>query len=215
MQTATIKEIKPVTPQGKAPFYEVHLEDNSMVTTFDKKINQASPGDTLEFEVKLNKGFINLEEGWKVTKKGNQSSDSPVMKTLFQQPDSQEDRVSRERLKCLECACLIRKSEDTVDDILTNAGKMHQWVRTGANNTAQPVSPANDIAWIIKKVEEHGVDKQEFLDYLNHTLHLPVEVTLEATLAQYKPKDIGHVVKVIQAVIKKKESPATPAPASE
>lgn len=82
-QKGIIKEVKEVAQEGKRTFFAVKLEDGAEMSTFDAKIKEAQTGDTIEFDAVIKGRYVNLKDGFIITKKtssvavlGSQASDT-------------------------------------------------------------------------------------------------------------------------------------------
>lgn len=68
MQKGIINQVEEIAKEGKKTFYRVKLQDGAEMSTFDSKIKQAESGDGLEFDVTISGKYINLKDGFIITK---------------------------------------------------------------------------------------------------------------------------------------------------
>jgi len=99
MQKGIIKEVNEIAKEGKKTFYEVILQDDAKMSTFDAKIKQGESGDALEFDVIISGKYINLKDGWKLTKQTSSSGpgEKPQHSNSYQM--SKEEWVEKQRIE--------------------------------------------------------------------------------------------------------------------
>ena len=97
MQKGIIKEVREIAKEGKKTFCEVILQDGAKMSTFDTKIKQAESGDELEFDVALSGTYVNLKDGWKLTKKTSSAGESHTGGNGYQM--SKEEWAAKQRIE--------------------------------------------------------------------------------------------------------------------
>jgi len=75
MQKGTIGTVEEITKEGKKTFYRVKLQDGADMSTFDPRIKLAESGDGLEFDVIVSGKYINLKDGFTITKNASSVSE--------------------------------------------------------------------------------------------------------------------------------------------
>ena len=75
MQEGIIGTVEEITKEGKKTFYRVKLQDGADMSTFDPRIKLAESGDGLEFDVIVNGKYINLKDGFTITKNASPVSE--------------------------------------------------------------------------------------------------------------------------------------------
>lgn len=149
MQRGIIKEVKEIASEGKKTFYEVILQDDSKMTTFDSKIKQADSGDNLEFEVTIAGRYTNLKDGWKLTKQTSSSGEGkPLGYQMSNEDWAEKDRITRASIESQKRADIISQlwiaEKIEKDDPLV--GKLLSWLHK-LEETSTPIK-------VIKQAEE-------------------------------------------------------------
>ena len=75
MQEGIIGTVEEITKEGKKTFYRVKLQDGADMSTFDPRIKLAESGDGLGFDVIVNGKYINLKDGFTITKNASPVSE--------------------------------------------------------------------------------------------------------------------------------------------
>lgn len=139
MQRGTIKEVKEIAKEGKKTFYEVIFQDDAKATTFDAKIKQADFGDTLEFEVSVAGKYINLRDGWKLTKQTSSSEEGKPSGNGYQMSKeewAEKQRIERASIESQKRADIIHRlwvaEKLEKDDPLV--GKLLSWLHKLEDN---------------------------------------------------------------------------------
>ena len=100
MQKGIINQIEEISKEGKKTFYRVKLQDGAEMSTFDSKIKQAESGDGLEFDVTISGKYINLKDGFIITKSASSVAPHTVSGRGNGYPDmSKEDWAEKQRVE--------------------------------------------------------------------------------------------------------------------
>lgn len=155
MQRGIIKEVREIASEGKKSFYEVILQDSSKMTTFDSKIKQADSGDTLDFEVSVAGKYINLKDGWKLTKQTSSSEEGKPSGNGYQMSKgewAEKQRIERESIENQVRAKLIveLRTAGVFDDKHPTYKKCLMWLDKLEAPTAVPKQESIPV----KAVEE-------------------------------------------------------------
>jgi hypothetical protein len=218
MQSGIIKEVLEKSSKDKTKvFFEVVLTDGTKMSTFDEKIKTGAPGDGIDFEVKVNGKYINLLDGWKLTKHSSSTSETRTLSN--NRAENPDTRISIENMSCMKGIFDLR-----IAGILTDASSEFHGALRWASNHFTPLKTDSDKAfeklesagkplvpgsndWILLKVKELSIDVPVFMEYINKTLHIPIEDTLDKTLHSpiLTEKNRADIAKAINAREKKKE----------
>ena len=121
MQKNIISNVEKVAKEGKKTFYTIHFQDDSKATTFDSKIELAIAGDTLEWEPIVSGKYVNIKDGFILTK---HTSPSPTREGsgnggMTPETWAEKDRLEQWSRECNTCfmgiADLLKIDHEFID----------------------------------------------------------------------------------------------------
>jgi hypothetical protein len=136
MQNGIISQVIEKTKEGKKTFYEVSLQDGTKMTTFDSKIMGGSAGDGLDFEALVNGKYVNLKDGWKLTKHASSSTESKPESRGCKSPD---ERASIEAQTAVKMVIELRCA-DKLDAVHPLFLKAMDWLDAKIPDLRKPVT---------------------------------------------------------------------------
>ena len=180
MQSSIIESVNEISKEGKTIFFAIKFQDKTEATSFDTKIKDAERGDTLEWEPFIKKGFINIKEGWKLTKSSQPSTankglppDADVnarcavssvlgINGIDALPvDTQLGRVVSKALKW---------AEDAIDKATPRPPAKQQAANNqGGYQTPDDDSPVKHVGDLLSRCQTVGIDRAKLLDILGLT----------------------------------------------
>ncbi len=194
MQTGIIKDVTEVKPKkaGGNIYYRVAMQDGAEMTTFDAKIKEAVPGDSLEFEPLINGKFVNLKDGWRLIKRSSTTSEASTSpSTPAGQNDGPAERESNERQCCLKASVEMFQPGETLQVVINRADQMYAYLRSGT-------AAFESYVWIMEKMLELSISQASMLDYINKTFHVPAEAGgISKILNQLSAENRAEIVKLI------------------
>lgn len=143
-----IKEVKEIhSKDGTKTFYEVTFQDDAEATTFDATIKQASSGDSLEWEADIKGKYVNIKDGWKLTKQTSPikpENGSQMSKEEWAEKQNKE-LMARAKNTALMQACELAKTDRIkLEEITLYADRFLAWLKGSPQLPQAKTKPVKD-----------------------------------------------------------------------
>lgn len=160
MQIISVKEIRPVKSKSGKEFFVVVDEKGAEFTTFDKALQQVTPGSLLAIEPKVDGKYVNIES-WEIKEKAEKAA--PGSNHYGKSPEELD--LSRHSFALSYAKDLVVAGKVEVGDILSKATEFYQWLKGGQEVLKPKEGPEakekRDWNWFWTQLRNMGVDSQK------------------------------------------------------